>query len=251
MHSCFNKSINGTSTDNERTRPTVPTVAGISFDSVATNWEGFISARWIKDGDCFFSFFPFSHRVSAPPPFLSHSLFLFQQDVAHLRRHYTAWQGASVPAPQLLATFSAPYSRTISSHASGRVTPMGRQQPRRTMIVADDALYTKRRPSDLPYASPLLESIDEPLRIERIETWLRIVGKILEMLMPSTFQSLYFYIWSSSKVGYAIIWTDKIEFECSNFNKIKSFFNGKIILDIFFKKHLFRSISQFISFLHL
>jgi len=118
--------------------------------------------------NCSFFFFPFSHRVSALPPFLSLSLSL--QDVAHLRRHYTAWQGASVPAPQLLATFSAPYSRTISSHASGRVTPMGRQQPRRTMIVANDALYTKRRPSDLPYTSPLLESIDEPLRIKRIQT---------------------------------------------------------------------------------
>lgn len=72
VRSHFNKNINGTSTDNERTRSTVRTVAEISFDSVATNWEGFISARWIKDGYCFFSFFPFSHRV--PPPFLSHSL---------------------------------------------------------------------------------------------------------------------------------------------------------------------------------
>jgi len=40
IHSHFNKGINGTSingTDNERTRSTVPTVADISFDSVATN----------------------------------------------------------------------------------------------------------------------------------------------------------------------------------------------------------------------
>lgn len=65
-----NKSINSTSTDNERTRSTVPTVARIAFDSVATNWEGFISVRWIKDDDCFFSFFPFSHRVSALSFFL-------------------------------------------------------------------------------------------------------------------------------------------------------------------------------------
>lgn len=37
------------------------------------------------------------------------------------------------------------------------------------MIVADDALYMKRRPSDLLYTSSLLESIDEPLRVKRIQ----------------------------------------------------------------------------------
>lgn len=32
------------------------------------------------------------------------------------------------------------------------------------MIVADDVLYTKRRPSDLLYVSPLLKSIDRAAR---------------------------------------------------------------------------------------
>lgn len=81
---------------------------------------------------------------------------------------------------------------------------MGRQQPRRTMIVADDALYTKRRPSDLPYASPLLESIDEPL-VERIKLFGH-VCMTLEMLMLYTFRSPYTSIFDLLvEVSYAIM----------------------------------------------
>jgi len=75
IHPHFNKGINGTSingTDNERTRSTVPTVADISFDSVATNWEGFISARWIKDELLLF-LFPVLSSSFCPSP-LSFSL---------------------------------------------------------------------------------------------------------------------------------------------------------------------------------
>jgi len=43
------------------------------------------------------------------------------------------------------------------------------------MIVADEALCTKRRPSDLLYASLLLESIDEPPEVNRIQNaWMMI-----------------------------------------------------------------------------
>lgn len=115
---CFYNST--ASTNNKRTRSTV---AGV-FDSATEE----ASSQQEDKGRWFFSFFPFSHRLSAS---------LSQRDVVHLRRHYTAWQGASVPALQLLATFSAPYSRAMSSsHAPERVTPMRRQQLRCIMIVA-------------------------------------------------------------------------------------------------------------------
>lgn len=110
-------------TDNKRTRSTV---AGVSFDSAT---EEAPSQREDKGRWLLLFLFPVLSS--------GFCLSLPTGDVVHLRRHYTAWQGASVPALQLLATFSAPYSRAMSSsHAPERVTPMRRQQLRCIMIVA-------------------------------------------------------------------------------------------------------------------
>lgn len=69
-----------------------------------------------------------SCRVSVPP---------WAQGVALPRRHYTAWQGASVPgSSRLLATFSAPHSRTTFSHASERQKRLEHGRKRRLYLCA-------------------------------------------------------------------------------------------------------------------
>lgn len=65
------------------------------------------------------------------------------------------------------------------------------------MIVADDALYTKRRPPDLLYISLLLKSIDEPPEVKRIQnvrTMIRMIYMILETLVINTLVFIFLHL---------------------------------------------------------
>lgn len=107
------------------------------------------------------------------------------------------------------------------------------------MIVADEALYMKRRPSDLLYASLLLKSIDEPPEVNRIQNALMMIR--LYDTKPS--QYIYIYIcfrpfMYNLPIKIDICYIARCKLSLASFTKFRASYHEIIFIIIYIKNYI-------------